>query len=86
MIVIGVLLLALATWQHRQRMELLRAQYTDAPLSLSLVAGTLITILGWSRSSQQCFEFRHKPTNNTERTKKPCISPMTHFSPKISHH
>ena len=46
MIVIGVLLLALATWQHRQRVKLLRAQYTDAPLSLSLVAGALITILG----------------------------------------
>lgn len=46
MIIIGTLTLALAAWQHRQQMKQLRAQYTAAPFSLSLVVAVLIACLG----------------------------------------
>lgn len=46
MIVIGMLTLALATWQHRLQIQQLRSQYAAAPLSLSLVVAVLIAVLG----------------------------------------
>jgi inner membrane protein YidH len=46
MIGMGVLILALATLQHWQMMKRLRAQYPDAPVSLSLVLAALIASLG----------------------------------------
>jgi putative membrane protein len=46
MIVIGVVTLALATWQHGQGMARLRAQYPEAPFSLALLLSTLISVLG----------------------------------------
>jgi putative membrane protein len=46
MIGIGVFTLVIATWQHRQQMKPLRAQYPEAPLSLSLVLAALIASLG----------------------------------------
>jgi putative membrane protein len=46
MIVIGVVTLALATWQHRQSMAKLRARYPDAPFSLALLLAALISGLG----------------------------------------
>jgi putative membrane protein len=46
MIVIGVVTLALATWQHRIVMKRLRAQYPEAPFSLALLLAALISGLG----------------------------------------
>jgi putative membrane protein len=46
MIVIGVVTLALATWQHRQNMAKLRAEYPEAPFSLALLLAALISGLG----------------------------------------
>ena len=46
MIGIGVLALAIATWQQHQNMKRLRAHYHDAPFSLSLILAALIVILG----------------------------------------
>ena len=46
MIGIGVFTLTLAAWQHWQQMKQLRAQYAEAPFSLSLVLAVLIAILG----------------------------------------
>jgi putative membrane protein len=46
MIIIGTLTLVLASWQHRRQMKRIRAQYADAPFSLSLIVAVLIAILG----------------------------------------
>ena len=46
MIGIGVVVLAIATWQHRRSMNRLREYYRDAPFSLSLVVAALIAVLG----------------------------------------
>ncbi len=46
MIGIGVLLLVLATWQHRQVIRRLQIHYVDAPFSLSLVMAVMIASLG----------------------------------------
>lgn len=46
MIVVGMLTLVLAAWQHRQQIAPLRAQYHNAPLSLSLLVASLIAGLG----------------------------------------
>jgi putative membrane protein len=46
MIVIGVVTLALATWQHRQNMAKLRAEYPEAPFSIALLLAALISGLG----------------------------------------
>ena len=46
MIGIGVFTLAAAAWQHRQQTKHLRAQYAEAPWSLSLVLAALIAVLG----------------------------------------
>ncbi len=46
MIAIGVVTLAVATWQHRQSMKALRAQYPQAPFSLALVLAALMSALG----------------------------------------
>ena len=46
MIAIGVVTLAVATWQHRQNMKRLRAHYPDAPFSLALVLAALMSALG----------------------------------------
>jgi putative membrane protein len=46
MIGIGVIALAIATWQHRRNMIGLREHYRDAPFSLALVVAALIAILG----------------------------------------
>jgi putative membrane protein len=43
---IGVITLLLAAWQHRRQMHELRAQYPQAPPSLSLVLAALIAGLG----------------------------------------
>jgi len=43
---IGVFTLAIATWQHRQLMKPLRAQYPEAPFSLSTLLAGLIAGLG----------------------------------------
>src|SRR5260370_31089454 len=43
---IGVFTLAVATWQHRQQMKQLRAQYRDAPGSLSMLLAAMIATLG----------------------------------------
>jgi putative membrane protein len=46
MIAIGIVTLALATWQHRQSMNVLRAHYPGAPRSLSLLLAVVISALG----------------------------------------
>ena len=46
MIGIGVFILAMAAWRHRREMKRLRAQYPEAPFSLSLVLAALIAALG----------------------------------------
>jgi putative membrane protein len=43
---IGVLTLAIATWQHRLEMKRLRLHYPSAPLSLSLALAAVIAALG----------------------------------------
>jgi putative membrane protein len=43
---IGVFTLLIATWQHRQQMQILRKMYPEVPLSLSLVLATLMGGLG----------------------------------------
>jgi putative membrane protein len=43
---IGVFTLAVATWQHRQQVKQLRAQYRDAPWSLSMLLATMVAALG----------------------------------------
>ena len=47
LIVMGVLTLALATWQHQRHMKRLRAYYEGAPFSLSLVVAGLIAGVGF---------------------------------------
>ena len=46
LIVIGVVTLALATWQHRQSLKRLPVQYPEAPFSLATLAATLVSGLG----------------------------------------
>ncbi len=46
LIVIGVVTLALATWQHQQSLKRLRVQYPDVPFSLATLAATLVSGLG----------------------------------------
>ena len=46
LIAIGVVTLALATWQHRQSLKRLRLQYPNAPFSLETLAATLVSGLG----------------------------------------
>lgn len=46
MIVIGLMTLALATWQRRQDMRRLRSQFPGTPRSLALVTAALIAGLG----------------------------------------
>lgn len=46
MIVIGILALVLATFQHRRDMQTLRAHHPEVPYSLATVLAGLISILG----------------------------------------
>jgi uncharacterized membrane protein YidH (DUF202 family) len=46
MIGIGVITLALATWQHQQSMKKLRLQYAAVPFSLALLLAAFISGLG----------------------------------------
>lgn len=46
LIVIGVVTLTLATWQHRQNMKKLRVQYPEAPHSLAMLVAAMISGLG----------------------------------------
>jgi putative membrane protein len=46
MISIGIIALALASWQHRRDMKALRALYPEVPYSLATVLAGLISILG----------------------------------------
>lgn len=43
---IGVFILAVAAWQHQQRMKSLRVYYPQAPKSLAAVLAALIAALG----------------------------------------
>ncbi|HEY1065976.1 MAG TPA: DUF202 domain-containing protein [Pirellulales bacterium] len=43
---IGILVLALASWQYRVQLKRLRAMYPEAPASLSLVLASLMGALG----------------------------------------
>jgi putative membrane protein len=43
---IGVFVLVIATWQHREQKRALREVYPEAPLSLSLVLAALMASLG----------------------------------------
>ena len=43
---IGLVALALASWQHRRDMKALRAQHPGVPYSLAIVLAVLISILG----------------------------------------
>ena len=46
MIVIGIVALVLATWQHRRDMKTLRAHHPEVPYSLATVLAGLISLLG----------------------------------------
>ena len=46
MISIGVIALALATWQHRRDMRALRAVHPEVPYSLATVLAGLMSVLG----------------------------------------
>ena len=46
MISIGVIALALATWQHRRDMKALRSAYPEVPYSLATVLAGLMSVLG----------------------------------------
>ena len=46
MIAIGIVTLALATWQHRQSMNVLRAHYPEAPRSVAMLLAVVISVLG----------------------------------------
>lgn len=46
MIAIGVFVLALASWQHRQKLRRLQAYHSNAPVSLSLILAGLIVSPG----------------------------------------
>lgn len=46
LVVIGLGALALATWEYRGNMRLLKAQYPNAPGSLAGVVAALISVLG----------------------------------------
>jgi putative membrane protein len=46
MIIIGVVSLVVATIQHRQSMNALRAEYHDVPYSLATIMAALIGLLG----------------------------------------
>jgi len=43
---VGVLVLVLATVQHQQQMKILRRMYPEAPMSLSLLLGTIMSAVG----------------------------------------
>ena len=85
MIGIGVFTLAAAAWQHRQQMKPLRAQYADAPFSLSLVLAALIAvlgILGFIAAAPSGVGVPQPGVCNTRRRKEPCTSPTTRCCPK----
>jgi putative membrane protein len=46
MIVVGIVTLALATWQHRVSVKRLRLQYREEPFSLALLVAAFISGLG----------------------------------------
>ena len=46
MISIGIIALALATWQHRRDMKALRALHPEVPYSMATVLAGLISALG----------------------------------------
>jgi len=46
MIVIGLVSLVIATFQHRQSIKVLRAHYPDVPYSLAAMMAALIGLLG----------------------------------------
>jgi len=46
MILIGLVSLVVATYQHRQSMRTLRAQFHDVPVSLATIMAALIGLLG----------------------------------------
>ena len=46
MISIGIIALALATWQHRRDMKALRASHPEVPYSMATVLAGLISALG----------------------------------------
>lgn len=46
MIGVGIIALALATWQHRRDMKALRAAHPEVPYSLTTVVAGLISALG----------------------------------------
>lgn len=46
MIVIGIVALAFATFQHRRDMKALRAQHPEVPYSLATILAGLIALLG----------------------------------------
>ena len=46
MITMGIVALAIATFQHRRDMKALRAQYPEVPYSLATVLAGLISLLG----------------------------------------
>jgi putative membrane protein len=46
MIGVGVVILVIAAWQHRQSTNRLRVYYQDAPFSLSLLVAALVATLG----------------------------------------
>ena len=46
MIMIGLLSLLMATFEHRQSLQALKTQYPDIPPSLARVSAALISILG----------------------------------------
>jgi putative membrane protein len=46
MIVIGLIALVIATWQHRRDMKALRAHYPEVPYSMVTILAGLISLLG----------------------------------------
>jgi putative membrane protein len=47
MILVGLVALALATWQHRRDMKTLRSQYPEVPYSLATALAILVAGLGF---------------------------------------
>lgn len=46
MIIIGIAALLLSTFQHRQSLKKLRAEYADVPLSTAMIVASLVSVLG----------------------------------------
>src|SRR5262245_5143706 len=46
MIIIGLVALVVATFQHRQSVKVMRAEYHDVPFSLAAIMALLIGLLG----------------------------------------